>query len=208
MKKTKKNGNCMLKAAASLAGTLMLLTACNWGRPVINGGKTGQPIMDGWTYEMAGEFWLPSVFKEKKPTTPEEVAHLSKVNVNVNLPIHEGNPMPLDGVTYRQASTGGFITFHLTPIEGDTLHPIGTVEMHLKENMYWERDTVKDVRLVSYGKGIFATYHIQRDRLRGEPERYAEYIKYNSAIVSVYPGSDSLLICRGNFLGDAYVAEK
>lgn len=197
-----------MKAAASLACTLLLLTACNWGRPVINGEKTGQPIMDGWTYEMAGEFWLPSVLSDEKPQTPEEVANLTKVNVRVNLPVHEGNPMPRDGVTYRQASTGGFITFHLTPVEGDTLHPIGTADMHLREAMYWEQDTLTDVRVLNYGKGIFATYHTERSHPRKKPERHIEYVQWNAAIISVYPGGDSLLICRGNWTGDAYVAEK
>lgn len=192
----------------ALTASTLLLTACNLGRPNINGGKTGQPIMDGWTFEMAGEFWLPSVLHDEKPQTPEEVAHLNKVNVQVNLPVHESNPMPLDGVTYRQASTGGFITFHLTPVEGDTLHPIGTAEMQLRERMYWEQDTLTDIRVQSRGKGIFTLYHIERQRKRGEPNQYNQYPQWNAAIISVYPGGDSLLICRGNWVGDAYVAER
>lgn len=192
---------------AVMAATALLLTACNLGHPTINGGKTGQPIMDGWTFEMAGEYWLPSVMADKKPQTPEEVANLTEVNVQVKLPVHEGNPMPHDGVTYRQASTGGYITFHMTPIEGDTLNPVGTVEMLLKEDMYWERDTVRDVRVRSYGKGIFSTYAINRERQRGEPERSRESVAIIPAIISVYPGGDSLLISRGNMLYDAYVAE-
>ncbi|MBO4672811.1 MAG: hypothetical protein J5616_00465 [Bacteroidaceae bacterium] len=196
------------KQIAVMAATALLLTACNFGRPIINGEKTGQPIMDGWTYEMAGEHWLPAVMTDQKPQTPEEVANLSEVNVQVKLPVHDGNPMPLDGVTYRQASTGGYITFHLNPVEGDTLNPIGTAEMLLKESGYFDLDTIKDVRLLSYGKGIFSTYHIMRQRQRGEPERYNEWVENYPAILSVYPGGDSLLICRGNFVADAYVAEK
>ena len=195
-----------MKIAATAVAAL-LLTACNLGRPNINGGKTGQPIMDGWTFEMAGEYWLPSVFKEHNPQTPEEVATLNEVNVQINLPVHEGNPMPHDGVTYRQASTGGYITFHMIPIEGDTLHPVGTVEMLLKEDMYWERDTVKDVRVRSHGKGIFSAYAIHRERQRGEPERSTESVAIVPVIISVYPGGDSLMISRGNMLYDAYVAE-
>lgn len=193
--------------AAMMAATL-LLTACNWGRPNINGWKSGQPIMDGWTHEMAGEYWLPSVMADQQPQTAEEVANLQKVNVQVNLPVHEENPMPHDGITYRQASTGGFITFHLTPVEGDTLCPVGTADLHLKEPMYFDRDSLKTVRVKSHGKGIFSTYSIKQQPLRGQPKRYAEELEWNAAIISVYPGGDSLLICRGNTLGEAYVAEK
>lgn len=196
------------KQMAVMVASALLLTACNFGRPIINGEKTGQPIMDGWTREMAGEYWLPSVLADQKPQTPEEVANLSEVNVQVKLPVHEGNPMPLDGVTYRQASTGGYITFHLTPVEGDTLNPIGTVEMLLKESRYFDIDTIKDARLLGYGKGIFSTYHIKRQRQRGEPERYNEWVENYPTIISVYPSGDSLLICRGNFVDEAYVADK
>lgn len=167
--------------------------------------------MHGWTFEMAGEYWLPSVISEKNPQTPEEVANLNEVNVQIHLPVHESNPMPRDGVTYRQVSTGGFITFHLTPVEGDTLHPIGTMDMLLKEPGYREQDTLKDVRLLSYGKGIFTAYHIERHikktRQQGEPDGYTEHVAWNPIIISVYPGADSLIISRGNMLYDAYVAE-
>lgn len=199
--------NRNMKAIATMAAMATLLVACNFGRPIINGEKTGQPIMDGWTRQMAGEYWLPSVLADKVPKTPEEVANLNEVNVQVKLPVHENNPMPKDGVTYRQASTGGYITIHLTTVEGDTLNPAGTAEMHLKESGYFDVDTIKDVRLLSYGKGIFTTYHIQRQRQRGEPERYNEWVECYPAILSVYPGGDSLVICRGNTIGDAYVVE-
>ena len=182
------------------------MTACNFGRPVINGGKTGQPIMDGWTFQMAGEYWLPSVMGELNPQTPEEFATLNKVNVQVKLPVFESNPMPKDGVIYRQASTGGLVTFHLTEVEGDTLNPVGTAEMWLREEGYFENDTT-EVRVLSRGKGIFTVYHIERQRQRGEPVRYEEFVRTDPAIISVYPDGDSLLICRGNFMGDAYVAE-
>jgi hypothetical protein len=189
-----------------VATSALLMTACNFGRPVINGGKTGQPIMDGWTFQMAGEYWLPSVMGELNPQTPEEFASLNKVNVQVKLPVFESNPMPKDGVIYRQASTGGFVTFHLTEVEGDTLNPVGTAEMWLREEGYFENDTT-EVRVLSRGKGIFTVYHIERQRQRGEPVRYEEFVRTDPAIISVYPDGDSLLICRGNFMGDAYVAE-
>ena len=192
---------------AIVIASVLLITACNI-RPNINGDKTGMPIMDGWTFEMAGEYWMPSVLSEVNPKTAEEVANLNKVHVQVALPVHEGNPMPREGVTYRQTSTDGYITFHFTPIEGDTLNPVGTAEMHLKESGSFGIDTIKEARVVSYGKGIFTTYHIERQRLRGEEERYDEWREWYPAIISVYPGGDSLLICRGNFVGDAYVAEK
>ena len=191
-----------------MMAAVLLLTSCNWGRPNINGWKSGQPIMDGWTYEMAGEYWLPSVMADQQPQTAEEVANLQKVNVRVNLPVHEENPMPHDGITYRQASTGGFITFHLTPVEGDTLCPIGMADLHLKEPMYFDRDSLKTVRVKSHGKGIFSTYSIKQQPLRGQPKQHVEALEWNAAIISVYPGGDSLLICRGNTLGEAYVAEK
>lgn len=193
--------------AAALIAAILLLTACNLGRPNINGEKTGQPIMDGWLMEQAGEYWLPSVLREENPQTPEEVANLTKVNVRVTLPVHEGNPMPKDGVTYRQASSGGFITFHLTPVEGDTLNPIGTADMQLKEERYFEHTDTAHVRLKSWGKGIFTSYHIMREPRKNEPSQYNEWVEWNAAILSVYPGGDSLLICRGNTIEDAYVAE-
>lgn len=139
-----------LSTLAAMMAAALLLTACNWGRSNINGWKSGQPIMDGWTHEMAGEYWLPSVMADQQPQTAEEVANLQKVNVQVNLPVHEENPMPHDGITYRQASTGGFITFHLTPVEGDTLCPVGTADLHLKEPMYFDRDSLKTVRVKSH----------------------------------------------------------
>lgn len=200
--------NRNMMTIAIMAAIATLLVACNFGRPIINGEKTGQPIMDGWTRQMAGEFWLPSVFIDKAPQTPEEVANLNEVNVQVKLPVYESNPIPRDGVTYRQASTGGHITFHLSPVEGDTLNPIGIAEMHLRESGYFDIDTIKDARLLSYGKGIFSTYHIQRQLPRKEPQRYIEWVEYYPAIISVYPGGDSLIICRGNSIGDAYVAEQ
>jgi hypothetical protein len=201
----KKNPRTSL-IAIGIASAL-LITACHIG-PNINGEKTGMPIRDGWTFEMAGEYWMPSVLSEENPKTAEEVANLNKVHVQVGLPIHEGNPMPREDVTYRQTSTGGYITFHFTPLEGDTLNPVGTAEMHLKESGYFVIDTIKDARVLSYGKGIFTTYHIERQLQRGEEERYNEWMEWYPAIISVYPGGDSLLICRGNGVRDAYVAEK
>ena len=196
-----------LKTMAAMTTTALLLMACNFGRPFINGEKTGQPIMDGWTHEMAGEYWLPLVIGELNPQTPEDFATLNKVNVQVKLPVHEGNPMPKSGVVYRQASTNGVITFDLTEVEGDTLHPVGTAKMWLREEGYFESDTSR-VRVLSRGKGIFTVYHIERQRQRGEPVHYNEYVEIDPAIISVYPGGDSLLICRGNRMGDAYVVEK
>ena len=200
--------NRRMNHLAVWAMSAWLLTACNLGRPNINGEKTGQPIMDGWLFEQAGEFWLPSVIRELNPQTPEEWANLNKVNVQVKLPVHEGDPMPKDGATYRQASTHGYITFHLQGMEGDTLNPIGTADLWLKESNYFGQDTTFTVRVLQQGKGIFSTYHIKRQRQRGEPERYEEWVEWYPAIISVYPGGDSLLICRGNFLGDVYKLEE
>ena len=198
-----------MRTMAAMALSALLWTACNFGHPNINGEKTGQPIMDGWVMEQAGEYWLPSVMKEENPQTAEEVANLTKVNVRVKLPVHEESPMPRDGVTYQQASTGGFITFHLMPVEEDTLLPVGTAEMQLKEEMYFEHPDTAKVWLKSWGKGILTPYHIMKQGQRkGNDEPLKEWIEWDAAIISVFPGGDSLLICRGNTIGDAYVAEQ
>ncbi|MBR6201566.1 MAG: hypothetical protein IKQ62_01015 [Bacteroidaceae bacterium] len=200
------------KTLAALGIAVLVLTACNLGRPNINGGKTGQPIMDGWTYEQAGEYWLPSVFSEKNPQTPEEVATLNKVNVQVNLPVHEGNPMPRDGVTYRQASSDGFITFHLSQpthkADDDTIDTaiIGTADMFLRERMYFEQDSLTNARVKSWGKGIFTLYTVNK-RIAKKAGATSDGMEFLPAIISVYPGGDSLLICRGNFTDDAYIAD-
>lgn len=200
------------KTLAALGIAVLVLTACNLGRPNINGGKTGQPIMDGWTYEQAGEYWLPSVFSEKNPQTPEEVATLNKVNVQVNLPVHEGNPMHRDGVTYRQASSDGFITFHLSQpthkADDDTIDTaiIGTADMFLRERMYFEQDSLTNARVKSWGKGIFTLYTVNK-RIAKKAGATSDGMEFLPAIISVYPGGDSLLICRGNFTDDAYIAD-
>ena len=200
------------KTLAALGIAVLVLTACNLGRPNINGGKTGQPIMDGWTYEQAGEYWLPSVFSEKNPQTPEEVATLNKVNVQVNLPVHEGNPMPRDGVTYRQASSDGFITFHLSQpthkADDDTIDTaiIDTADMFLRERMYFEQDSLTNARVKSWGKGIFTLYTVNK-RIAKKAGATSDGMEFLPAIISVYPGGDSLLICRGNFTDDAYIAD-
>ena len=77
----------------------------------------------------------------------------------------------------------------------------------MREEGYFASDTSR-VRVLSRGKGIFTVYHIERQRQRGEPVHYNEYVEIDPAIISVYPGGDSLLICRGNRMGDAYVVEK
>ena len=163
-----------LSTLAAMMAAALLLTACNWGRPNINGWKSGQPIMDGWTHEMAGEYWLPSVMADQQPQTAEEVANLQKVNVQVNLPVHEENPMPHDGITYRQASTGGFITFHLTPVEGD-------IGMERRTHLLQHAVSRRHGRLAPEGTHVLRPRQPQ-DRAGEEPrQRHLQHLQHQAA---------------------------
>ena len=207
---------CICTAAMSVA-LMTLMAGCIPGNPHrINGKNTGQPIMDGWTRQQAGEFWLAATLTDNWSDvinakrgwmTAEELASLSNVNVKVTLPVHPENPMPKMGVTYRQKSTGGYITFRDSVIVGDTLHTIGVADYQLCEPLYFSFNEKGATSMVqNRGKGIFTLYHMNRVRNREDgTARYEP--QWDAAVISVFPGADSLLICRGNTIYEAYTAE-
>ena len=192
----------------------LLLTSCGLGRPHINGGD--QPIMDGWTLEQASEFWLASVLTddwiavhngEGRWMTADEIAKLSKGHVGVDLTTYDTNPVPLMNRTYRQASTGGYITFRDTLLAGDTLHTFAVAEYAFREPMYFQTDSLSTTALVQKrGKGILTLYAKRTVRNRETGESY-DIPEWKSAVISVYPGGDSLLVSRGRYACDAYVLE-
>lgn len=215
----------MNKLVLTIIATGLLMTACNAGRPNINGGDSDQPIMDGWTFEQASEFWLASVLTDERTAvlngegewlTPDSLAHLTKGHVRVKLPIHDGDPTPHWGVTYRQPQTGGFITFrdsaatHLT-VSGDTLQSIGLAHYHFCDNMLPESaDTTVFVQ--SRGKGLFTGFLMNRVRKHHDDGTWTWQKNGNPEwfpfIVSIYPGGDSLLVSRGLNPVEVFVIEK
>lgn len=207
-----------------ICGVTLILTACSLGRPSINGGDTDQPIMDGWTMEMAAEYWLASVLGYEHAAvvndkgqwlTPDSLAHLTKGHVRVDLPIHESNPMPRFDVTYRQPKTGGIISFSNSPsqqptISGDTLQSIGLIHYHFLDNMY--RDTADTtVYVQSHGKGLFTGFRMSHVRKR-EDDGSWKWVEHGMAqwspfVISVYPGGDSLVVSRGLKCIETFIAD-
>lgn len=216
--------NMMRGLFVALMVLVTIFVSCGT-RPNINGGDTDQPIMDGWTIEYAAEFWLASVLCEEHTAivngegqwlTPDSLAHLTKGHVHVDLPVHEGNPMPRWGVTYRQPQTGGFVTFRdsasLHPtVSGDTLQSIGLVHFHFLDGGFGESaDTTVFVQ--SRGKGLFTGFLMNRVRKykddgswqwlpNGNPEWFP-------MVISVYPDGDSLVVSRGIWRIETFVVEK
>ncbi|MBQ8656994.1 MAG: hypothetical protein IJ527_08100 [Prevotella sp.] len=214
-----------------LLTAVVLLTSCHMGRPDINGSKH-QPIMHGWTYEQAGEFWLAADLDDERGDathnggawmTAEQLATFKDENVQVNLPLapDDTNPQPLDGVTYRQADTEGFITFRFNAdtLAADTVltaalaadsvtmkqtMTIGQADACFKEPMYFPQDTIYNCYVQQRGRGIYTLYYITDRGTRNFPDGRLQTM---AAVISVYPGADSLVICRGNMLGGAYVKE-
>lgn len=195
--------------------TAAMTCSCSVGKPDINGKE--QPIEHGWTLEQAAEFWLASVISdretavrngEREPLTAKEIASLSEGHVRVSLPLQEGDPMPRMGATYRQAATGGYITFSDTTINGDSLHTMAVARYQLREPLYFNSDSAESVSMVQHrGNGIFTLYHYRTVRDRETQERRQEP-EWDSAIISIYPNADSLLISRGAWTGEAYMSEK
>jgi len=203
----------------------LLLTACSLGRPNINGGDTDQPILDGWTMEMAAEFWLASVLNDEHAAvingkgqwlSPDSLAHLTKGHVHVDLPVHESSPMPHYDVTYRQSKTGGEICFHDSvscqpTASGDTLCSVGTIRYHLVDNLFRETaDTT--VFMQSRGKGLYTGFRMINVRKR-EADGSWTWVEHGNAqwaafVISVYPGGDSLVVSRGVRRLETFVAEK
>lgn len=204
----------------------LLLASCNFGRPRINGGKDGQPIMDGWTYEEAAEYWLGSVLSGTRTILPDSLARLSKGHVHLSLPVHESNPEPRFGVAYRQPKTGGCITFVDSAFQevthnGDTLNAIGTVLFSMADAMYRSMNNTRDdgkgstVYVENRGKGLFTWYGMDRVRDRKSEtkesgpvwhERRAPH--WYGVVISVFPGGDSLLVSRGLDAVETFVAEE
>jgi len=216
----------MKKRSFSLAVlTSILLTACSFGRSNINGGDNDQPIMDGWTYEQAAEYWLGSLLEEEWYTvangrgtwlSPDSLARLSKGHVNVELPVFDSHPMPHWDTTYHQTSTGGFITFkdsatsHPTAND-DTIKSIGIAHYHFKDNMLPESaDTT--VFIQSRGKGIFLGFLMSRVRSKRDDGTWTTepygMPKICPFIISVYPGGDSLLVSRGRTPIETFVIDR
>ena len=204
----------------TLVATLLLsvvLTSCNFGRPRINGGNSDQPIMDGWVREQAAEFWLRSMLSEKdvRALKTDSIAHLTKGHVHVNLPVHDSNPQPRFDVVYRQPNTGGYITFRDTTYQeisqyDDTLQAMGLAHFQFIDEWY---DKTVDVNgetesttayVESRGKGIYTIFYMERihdrkNQKEGEETKWLERRAphWYPAVVSVYPGGDSLLVSRG-----------
>ena len=213
--------------------TGVMLTGCrNTVKPEINGSEH-QPIMDGWTYEMAGEYWLQSALEGERSNvtaegkawmTPEQLASIDDENIQVRLPLSpEGtDPLPHNDRTYREAENGGFITFHLMSEEqlaADSAlqallrseqlttrqtMTVGTAELQLKETMYELMDTMT-CYVQQRGRGIYTLYTIRDQGTTVCPDGYPMPL---AAIIAVHPGADSLTICRGNDLGPNYIVEK
>ena len=217
----------MAVAALGLAG-------CNIvHKPDIN-GSDHQPMMHGWTYEQAGEYWLQAALDEERGNvsfegrpwmTPEALASIDDENIQVDLPLAPKgtNPQPRNGTTYRQAENDGFVTFHLmgqTQLAADTMlagtlkyekltlgqmMTIGKADVRLQEPMYDSQDTTLTCYVQQRGRGIYTLYYITNYGTNAYPQGTFTSI---AAVIAVHPGSDSLTICRGNTIGPAYIAEK
>ena len=212
---------------------LTLFASCNViHKPDINGSDR-QPIMHGWTREQAGEYWLQSDLDSERSSatrnggewmSAEQLASLDDENVQVKLPLApEGtNPLPRNGIAYRQADTDGFITFNFDEKElvADTilsavlnadslttkqLMTVGKAQVSLKEPLYFTNDTVFNCYVQQRGRGIYTLYYVTDRGTRHYPHGRLQSL---AAVISVYDGADSLVICRGNRLGAAYKINK
>jgi len=213
---------------------VLLFTACNVvHKPDINGSEH-QPLMHGWTYEQAGEYWLQSTLDRERGEalnegkswmTPEQLASIDDENIQVRLPLApEGtNPLPRNGITYRQAESDGFIKFQLmseVELQADTilgatlraeeytasqLMTVGKADVWLKELMYFDTDTTTTCYVQKRGRGIYTLYYIMDRGTRSFPDGRIVSL---AAVIAVHPGADSLTICRGNALEPAYVGEE
>lgn len=217
----------------SIFAVLVLFASCNViHKPDINGSDR-QPIMHGWTREQAGEYWLQSDLDSERSSatrnggewmSAEQLASLDDENVQVKLPLApEGtNPQPRNGIAYRQTDTDGFITFSFDEKElvADTilsaalnadslttkqLMTVGKAQVSLKEPLYFTNDTVFNCYVQQRGRGIYTLYYVTDRGTRHYPHGRLQSL---AAVISVYEGADSLVICRGNRLGAAYKIKK
>ena len=225
---------CGLFVSMSL---LLLMAACGQKRPHtdldeteteeeewnINGGNSDQPIMDGWTFEEAAEFYLAHeldydyshvVRGESNWLTPDTLARLTHGHVQVRIPIQQQDTKPRFDVTYRQPETGGTITFNGAPSEqptryGDTLPAIGEATCYFNDDMYDYQIEPYTAYVQNRGKGLYTLYRMEGSR---DPETKEWRDHCNPAwypvIISVYPNGDSLVISRGMSALETFVPEK
>lgn len=188
----------------------------------INGGDSDQPIMDGWTYEMAAEYYMQNELEydyghvlrgERDWLTPDALACLTKGHVQVNIPVQQQDNKPRFGVTYRQPETGGIITFSggpesLPTIYGDTLLSVGQATCHLKDIEYDYQTEPYTAYVQSRGKGLYTLYRMEGTRNKDTNEwvDHSNPVWY-PVIISVYPRGDSLVISRGMSALETFVLE-
>ena len=239
-----KKGLSLLTACLTIgcAATLLLLTTASCGkkRPHadadgekttateeeewnINGGDSDQPIMDGWTFEMAAEYYLADELEydysrvvrgESDWLTPDSLTRLTHGHVQVNIPLQQQDAKPRFGVTYRQPETGGTIIFKDTPSlqptrYGDTLPAIGEATFHFDDDMYDYQTEPYTAYVQSRGKGLYTLYRMDRSR---DPETnewrdHSNPVWY-PVIISVYPKGDSLVISRGMSALETFIPEQ
>lgn len=221
--------NLLIVSGLSLF-VMILMTACSPKKPAakaeieeekedpteeewnINGGDSDQPIMDGWTYEMAAEYYMQSELDfdyghvlrgERGWLTPDSLARLANGHVQVNIPVQQQDNMPRMGVTYRQPETGGTITFsggpeNLPTIYGDALSSVAQATCFLKDIEYDYQTEPYTAYVQSRGKGLYTLFRMEgtRDEDTNEWVDHSNPVWY-PVIISVYPHGDSLVISRG-----------
>lgn len=189
----------------------------------INGGDSDQPIMDGWTFEMAAEFYLTDELEndyshvvrgEGNWLTPDSLARLTHGHVQVRIPIQQQDTKPRFGVTYRQPETDGTITFSgescSNPTRyGDTLPAIGEATFHFDDDMYDYQTEPYTAYVQSRGKGLYTLYRMEgrRDDETHEWRDHCNPVWY-PVIISVYPKGDSLVISRGMGALETFIPER
>ena len=85
------------------------------------------------------------------------------------------------------------------------LMTVGKAQVNLKEPLYFINDTTLNCYVQQRGRGIYTLYYVTDRGTRHYPHGRLRSI---AAVISVYEGADSLVICRGNMLGAAYRAKK
>ena len=189
----------------------------------INGGDTDQPIIDGWTFEMAAEFYLANqldneysrvVRGESDGLTPDSLARLTKGHVRVKIPVQQQDAKPRFEVTYRQPETGGTISFRDSPSRqptryGDTLQAIGEATFQFKDALYDYQTESFTAYVQSRGKGIYTLFRMEGSRDPDTKEwRDHSNPAWYPVIISVYPQGDSLVISRGMSALETFVPQR
>ena len=188
----------------------------------INGGDSDQPIMDGWTFEMAAEYYLQAELGydyshvlrgERDWLAPDTLSRLTHGHVQVIIPVQQRDNKPRIGVTYRQPETDGTITFNggpesLPTIYGDTLPSVAQATCHFKDALYDYQAEPYTAYAQSRGKGLYTLYYMEgmRDQDTNEWIDHCNPVWY-PVIISVYPHGDSLVISRGMHWLETFIAE-